>query len=106
MNAKVTTYWMFGKPIVQEMPEDEVDLYLKIAREAGTLKGYIVDAVPAEIQPRAPLPFSSGDAVVTGGGRDAVFIGTDPDYPEQCVVRLTGFRADYVLTSLEGLRSA
>jgi hypothetical protein len=63
MNAKVTTYWMFGKPITQEMPEAEVERYLQTAKSSGTMKGYIVDAVPLEeIQPRAPIP---ADAVTT-----------------------------------------
>lgn len=64
MNAKVTTYWMFGQPIVQTMPEDEVANYLKTAKEAGTMKGYIVDAVPLdeENRPRAPI---AADAVTT-----------------------------------------
>lgn len=107
MNAKVTTYWRFGKPIVQTMPEEEVDLYLKIAKDAGTLKGYIVDAAPSEEnRPRAPIPFEPGDDVITAGERTAVFIGTDPKYPDAYVVRLTGFRADYILINRDDLRKA
>lgn len=106
MNAKVTTYWRFGKPIVQTMPEEEVDLYLKIAKDAGTLKGYIVDAVPLdeENRPRAPIPFETGDQIITEGGRSAIFIGTDPKYPDYYVVRLDGFRADYVLVLRDGVQ--
>jgi hypothetical protein len=105
MNAKVTTYWMFGKnPVVQEMPEDRVEAYLNNCRSSGTMKGYIVDAVPLdEIQPRAPL-FETGDEVVTEGGRVGVFIGTDPKYPDHYVVRLAAFRADYVLIPRKDLR--
>ena len=107
MNAKVTTYWRFGKPITQTMPEDEVERYLKTAREAGTMKGYIVDAVPLdEIQPRAPIPFEAGDNLITAGGRTAVFIGTDPKYPDHYVVRLNGFRSDYILVLREDTQKA
>jgi hypothetical protein len=111
MNAKVTTYWMFGKtPITQEMPEDRVEAYLANCRTSGTMKGYIVDAAPDagldEIQPRAPIPFENGDAVRTGGNRDGVFIGTDPKYPDHYVVRLGGFRSDYVLIKRDNLHKA
>jgi hypothetical protein len=108
MNAKVTTYWMFGKaPITQTMPEDRVQKYLDNCRSAGTLKGYIVDAVPLEeIQPRAPIPFQSGDMVITGSGRLAAFIGIDPNYPDSYVVRLAGFGSDYILVKSEDVRKA
>lgn len=76
MNAKVTTYWMFGKPIVQVMPENEVEAYLNTCRNTGTMKGYIVDAVPAEIQPRAPI-FEPGEKVLVTGAV-AYAVGPDP----------------------------
>jgi hypothetical protein len=109
MNAKVTTYWMFGKkPITQEMPEDRVEAYLNNCRSSGTMKGYIVDAVPLdeENRPRAPIPFENGEMVITPGGKLAAFIGTDPNYPDSYVVRIAGFGSDYLLVKREGTRKA
>lgn len=106
MNAKVTTWWVSGNRVEQTMREEDVQRYLANLPK-DDLKGYIVDAAPLdEIQPRAPLPFGAGDAVITGGGHPAVFIGPDPKYPDLYVVRLEGFRADYVLVNAAKLRKA
>ena len=88
------------------MPEDAVPAYLETNRATGLMKGYIVDAAPFDVQPLDAVPFVAGDAVITGGGRSAVFIGTDPKYPEAYVVRLDGFRSDYILVNREGVRKA
>lgn len=107
MNAKVTTWWKNSndQKSTVEMPESMVADYLA-GLPKDQIKGYVVDAAPFDIQPRAPIPFEAGDAVITGGGRDAVFIGTDPKYPEAYVVRLEGFRSDYILVNREGVRKA
>jgi hypothetical protein len=106
VNAKVTTWWKTGnQKETVEMPEDRVAGFLA-GLPKGELKGYIVDAAPSDIQPRAPIPFEVGDAVITGGGHPAVFIGTDPKYPDLYVVRLEGFRADYVLVNAAKVRKA
>jgi hypothetical protein len=57
-------------------------------------------------EPPFAEPFKAGDEVITDGGYTAVFIGTDPKYPDHYVVRLTGFRADYVLVLRDGLQKA
>lgn len=96
MNAKVTTWWMSGNRVEQTMPESDVQRYLNNLPKAD-LKGYIVDAAPLEeIQPRAPI-FKTGDPVIAGVSGRAVFIADDPKYPDFYVVRLDGFRMDYVL---------
>jgi hypothetical protein len=104
VNAKVTTWWKTGgQKATVDMPEHMVADYLA-GLPKDELKGYIVDTVPSDIKPR--VPFEAGDEVVTESGRTGVFIGTDPKYPDQYVVRLTGFRADYVLLDRETLHKA
>lgn len=85
MNAKVTTYWMFGKKIEQAMPETQVEKYLTNCRGTGTLKGYVVDAVPEGVEPPVQT-FQNGDKVYVAGAV-AYAVGPNPAVPGQYVIQ-------------------
>lgn len=106
MNCTVRIYWKRNnRHTSSTMPQSMVATYLsRLPME--DIKAYTVELEGEPAFAAPAVPFNTGDEVITEGGRTAVFIGTDPKYPDHYVVRLNGFRADYVLILRDGLQKA